>query len=164
MITVVSNRLPRFPVLVRLPPEWPRDGVLVNGAARGGIATIGRLGDEWFLRLLGKARTALGEEAYAAAWAAGSALSLDEAIAELTALAGTVMAPDFGHRSAPGNLTSREREILRLLVDGRSDKEIAAALRISPRTVSKHVASIRDKLNAPSRTAAATLAVRDGRV
>ena len=59
-------------------------------------------------------------------------------------------------------LTRRELEILRLLVDGRSDKEIAASLGIGRRTVSNHVATIRAKLDAPSRTAAATIAVRDG--
>jgi DNA-binding NarL/FixJ family response regulator len=58
-------------------------------------------------------------------------------------------------------LTTREREVLRLLVLGWSDKEIAASLSIGRRTVSNHVATIRDKLAAPSRAAAAALAVRD---
>jgi DNA-binding CsgD family transcriptional regulator len=113
------------------------------------------------------ARAVLGDEAFAAAWAAGGALSLDEAIAELAALAGEAdqgTISRLGDASGLDKLTAREREILRLLVEGRSDKEIAAALGSSPRTVSKHVASIREKLNAPSRTAAATLAVRFGHI
>jgi DNA-binding CsgD family transcriptional regulator len=58
-------------------------------------------------------------------------------------------------------LTPRERDILRLLADGLSDKEMAAELRMGRRTVSTHVATIRAKLDAPSRSAAAAIAVRD---
>jgi DNA-binding NarL/FixJ family response regulator len=54
--------------------------------------------------------------------------------------------------------------VLRLLIEGRSDKEIATTLFVSRRTVSKHVTAILQKLDAPSRTAAATVAVRDGLV
>lgn len=61
-------------------------------------------------------------------------------------------------------LSPRERDVLRQLVDGKSDREIAAALFISPRTVMRHVAAILAKLNVPSRTAAATRAVREGLV
>jgi DNA-binding NarL/FixJ family response regulator len=59
-------------------------------------------------------------------------------------------------------LTKREIEVLHLLVEGKGDREIAEALSISYRTVTNHVASILAKLDAPSRTAAATLAVRRG--
>lgn len=58
-------------------------------------------------------------------------------------------------------LTRREREVLALVVDGRSDREIAAALRISYRTVTNHVGSILNKLGVFSRTAAAAYAVRE---
>jgi DNA-binding CsgD family transcriptional regulator/tetratricopeptide (TPR) repeat protein len=59
-------------------------------------------------------------------------------------------------------LTKREIEVLRLLVDGMSDREIAENLFISPRTAMTHVTNILNKLNVPSRTAAATYAVRHG--
>ncbi|HEX3302201.1 MAG TPA: LuxR C-terminal-related transcriptional regulator [Thermomicrobiales bacterium] len=59
-------------------------------------------------------------------------------------------------------LTAREEQVLRLLVDGLSDKEIAAALSISARTVSNHVSGLLAKLGVTSRTAAATLALREG--
>ena len=59
-------------------------------------------------------------------------------------------------------LTEREVEVLRLLVEGRSDKEIGATLFISHRTAMNHVARILDKLGVESRTAAATLAMRNG--
>jgi DNA-binding CsgD family transcriptional regulator len=51
-------------------------------------------------------------------------------------------------------LTRREREVLRLLADGRSDRQIAAALFISPKTVGSHVSSLLGKLGVPSRAAA----------
>ena len=113
-------------------------------------------------QILATARAELGAEQAAAAWTAGAALSLEEAFAEaadLAAHATPAAASRPAYRST--GLTSREREVLRLLVDGQSDKEIAAALGIGRRTVSNHVATIREKLDAPSRTAAAALAVRD---
>ena len=61
-------------------------------------------------------------------------------------------------------LSPREREVLALVIDGSSDREIAAALFISHRTVMRHVSSILDKLEVPTRTAAATAALRLGLV
>ena len=55
-------------------------------------------------------------------------------------------------------LTAREREVLALLADGATDREIAAALVISPRTASIHVGNILAKLDVPNRGAAAALA------
>jgi DNA-binding CsgD family transcriptional regulator len=60
------------------------------------------------------------------------------------------------------SLSQREREVLRLISDGASNQEIAAALRISVHTVANHVASILNKLGVDSRTAAAAQAVRQG--
>lgn len=57
-------------------------------------------------------------------------------------------------------LTPRETEVLRLVVDGKSNQEIAVALRISESTVEKHVGALLNKLNAASRVEAAVLAVR----
>lgn len=59
-------------------------------------------------------------------------------------------------------LTSREREVLRLIAAGRSNKEIAAPLFIAPKTASVHVPDILGKLGASSRTEAAAIARRDG--
>jgi len=55
-------------------------------------------------------------------------------------------------------LTAREREVLALLSDGATDREIAATLVISPRTASIHVGNILAKLDVPNRGAAAALA------
>ena len=59
-------------------------------------------------------------------------------------------------------LTSREREILELMVDGANNRIIASRLGISRHTVKFHVASILAKLGAGSRTEAVALALRSG--
>ena len=63
--------------------------------------------------------------------------------------------------SASG-LTPRELDVLRLLVAGRSNPQIAEAIFISPRTATTHVSNILAKLGVESRTEAATRAIRDG--
>jgi DNA-binding NarL/FixJ family response regulator len=63
-----------------------------------------------------------------------------------------------GQAEGPFGLTSRELEVLRLLADGMSNKEIAAELFISPKTASVHVSNIYGKLGVESRVAAATTA------
>ena len=65
----------------------------------------------------------------------------------------------------PGEaLTDREQEVLVLLAQGRPNKEIAALLAISERTVKFHVSAILSKLGATNRTEAVTLAVQRGLV
>ncbi len=58
----------------------------------------------------------------------------------------------------PLGITPREAQVLALVARGYSDREIAAALVISPRTASVHVSHILHKLNAPNRLEAATIA------
>ena len=65
---------------------------------------------------------------------------------------------------SPETLTERETEVLRLLAQGRSNKEIAHGLSIGEKTVKTHVSNILSKLNVPSRTQAALYAVRIGLV
>jgi DNA-binding CsgD family transcriptional regulator len=62
------------------------------------------------------------------------------------------------------NLTAREQEVLRRIVDGASNKAIARALGISSHTVKFHTAAILEKLGASSRTEAAMQAIRLGLV
>jgi DNA-binding NarL/FixJ family response regulator len=61
-----------------------------------------------------------------------------------------------------GALTPRELDVLRLLVDGLSNQEIAQHLYISQHTAANHVANIMNKIGVDSRTAAATWAVKQG--
>jgi DNA-binding NarL/FixJ family response regulator len=59
-------------------------------------------------------------------------------------------------------LTPRELQVLGLLVDGRSNQQIATRLAVAPRTVAAHIEHLLTKLGAPSRTLAAVLAEREG--
>ena len=67
-------------------------------------------------------------------------------------------------QAGPVALTARELEVLRLLAQGRQNKEIAAALTISQRTVKFHVSAIMTKLGADNRTEAVALAAQRGLV
>lgn len=60
--------------------------------------------------------------------------------------------------AAPGGLTAREVEVLRLVAAGRSNPEIAARLVLSEKTVARHLSNIFTKLDVSSRTAAAAFA------
>jgi DNA-binding CsgD family transcriptional regulator len=60
-------------------------------------------------------------------------------------------------------LSPREREVLAHIVAGRTDKEIAEVLYISPRTVTTHVTNILNKLGVSSRVEAAVLVTQNGR-
>ncbi len=70
----------------------------------------------------------------------------------------SLLAARLSHRS----LTSRELEVLRMVVRGLSNKEIAAALNIAEVTVKLHVSHVLEKLNVKDRTQAATEALKRG--
>jgi DNA-binding NarL/FixJ family response regulator len=65
----------------------------------------------------------------------------------------------------PGSaLSPREREVLALLAEGASNKEIARALGLSVHTVKFHIATLNEKLGARSRVEAVAIAIRSGLV
>ena len=70
--------------------------------------------------------------------------------------------PRAATREHPLGLTRREHEVLDLIVDGRTNAEIAEQLFISAKTVDHHVSAMLAKLGAPSRSVAASEAVRLG--
>jgi DNA-binding CsgD family transcriptional regulator len=114
---------------------------------------------------LAAARASLGPAAFDAAWAAGAALPLEAAVAE--ALADDTSAEAAGAAPATpdpalAELTQREREVLALLAQGHSNREIGERLFISPRTVNFHVTNLLAKLELDSRAGAAAFAVRHG--
>lgn len=80
----------------------------------------------------------------------------------------TYIAPAAAAKLAEGvtrvQLTPREMATLRLLADGKSNKEIANALDISERTVKTHLAHLFEKLGVTSRTEAIKVATRRGLV
>ncbi|MFE7571425.1 response regulator [Streptomyces sp. NPDC057539] len=79
-------------------------------------------------------------------------------------VAGALLAQDEpGSGQGRGtSLTEREREVLSLIADGRSNREIARALVLSEKTVKTHVSNILMKLDLSDRTQAALWAVRHG--
>lgn len=81
---------------------------------------------------------------------------LDSAVARQ--LTRRMVAPHGGLAS----LTAREREILALVAQGHSNREIADRLAISERTARTHVSNVLTKLRLSSRTQAALLAIREG--
>jgi DNA-binding NarL/FixJ family response regulator len=61
-----------------------------------------------------------------------------------------------------GPLTGREVEVLRLVASGMTNREIAARLSISEKTVARHISNIFTKLDLPSRAAATAYAYQHG--
>jgi two-component system, NarL family, nitrate/nitrite response regulator NarL len=87
-------------------------------------------------------------------------------VAELVEAIRTVAAggTHFGTRADPGtrHITPRELEVLRLLVDGRSNDQIGTELGITTRTVEAHLTRLYERSDAQSRTELATRALREG--
>ncbi|MFF5916725.1 response regulator [Streptomyces flavochromogenes] len=79
-------------------------------------------------------------------------------------VAGALLSQDDspGGTGRGSTLTEREREVLGLIADGRSNREIARALVLSEKTVKTHVSNILMKLDLADRTQAALWAVRHG--
>jgi len=114
-------------------------------------------------RYLRAIQTHLDETAFALAHEAGKTLSIEQIIVEVLeddAAAPASAGPDPDSPAMATTLTERETEVLRLLVEGLSDREIADRLFLSPRTVGGYVTKLLTKLNLDSRTAAAVYAVR----
>jgi DNA-binding NarL/FixJ family response regulator len=103
------------------------------------------------------------------------ALDADRAASELSGMArGGELCPDAvtavlgaaGHAvrspERPSGLTDRELEVLRLLVQGLTNKEIASALDISTKTAGHHVQHVLEKLGVTTRAAATMIAMKAG--
>jgi DNA-binding NarL/FixJ family response regulator len=82
----------------------------------------------------------------------------------LSAQAATQLMHDMQNPDPVERLTERELDVLKLLAQGKANKEIALALVIAETTVKTHVSNIMMKLNAVSRTQAALLGVKAGLV
>lgn len=87
----------------------------------------------------------------------GANVEAERAAAFIRQLQGASGRPD----SAGSRLTAREIDVLRLVAQGLSDKEVAVALTLSEHTVHRHVANILSKLDLPSRAAAVAFATRE---
>ena len=114
-------------------------------------------------RVLAATRSQLDPQVFAEAWAEGRQLSTEQAVAEARrVLAVPAPARQPEHALASPSLSPRELDVLHLLVAGQSDREIAAALGVSPRTVQTHVASLFAKFGVDSRVEVTAIAVRRG--
>jgi predicted ATPase/DNA-binding CsgD family transcriptional regulator len=115
-----------------------------------------------FDRLVERLSRQLGWDGFESTASRGAGLPA----AQIWALARTVMENGAAAQSAGerGKLSRRELEVLQLLAEGRSDREIAQALYISRPTASHHVQSILNKLSVASRAAAAARGIQSGMV
>jgi DNA-binding NarL/FixJ family response regulator len=146
---------------VRMPPTYTDEGLRAAAAVRRDFPGTSVLVFSQYIEVHAAA------ELLAAA-PAGTGYLLKDRVADVSdfvdaltrvAEGGTVLDPEVvarllnagRRRDALAELTAREREVLALLAQGRSNAAIAAGLFISPKVVEKHVANIFDKLGlAPS--------------
>ncbi len=135
---------------------------LARGDARAAVASLGHAMEAWQRAkvpyeaartrvLMARACDALGDHD-------GARLERDAARAALTRLQA---APDLARLEAPARsqkLTPRQLQVLRLLARGKTNKDIAATLCLSRKTVDRHVSNIFAKLDVGSRAAATAYA------
>ena len=132
------------------------------GAVEAGLSAIGASMGESLERMhrpqVALLRQRVRAATLEAAWAEGRAWPLDRAVAYSRQ-------PECAtHERAPGGLSARESEVVRLVAAGQTNRQIAAALTVSDKTVSRHLDNIFAKLGVSSRAAATAFAVRAGLV
>ena len=148
--------------------EQPQRAARRIGAISGMSARAGLIIPPNFQATLDQAAklasAALGSEAYAAERDTGRHNPLPVLSEALISASDDAANAGNDVPASAFHITRREREVLDLIVTGRTDRDISAALFISERTVSKHVSTILQKLDAVSRADAAVRAVRLGLV
>jgi DNA-binding CsgD family transcriptional regulator/tetratricopeptide (TPR) repeat protein len=112
-------------------------------------------------RVTSSVRSILGDESFATEWERGQRLPIPELIASNGFDHHEIAGVSAGEQ-ASSILSAREIEILRLVASGRSSREIAAAVFISPRTVTTHISNIFTKLDVHDRGAAIAQAHQRG--
>ena len=147
----------------------PEPAGRILGAVQQLPDTIGVVPDVDFLARykdgVAAVRAKLGKRRTADLLEVGKALALDQAVDAALALAEELSTHARGpviSRDEPCGLSSREREVLRLIAAGQTNAEIAAALFIAPRTVTTHASHILNKLGLESRSELIAYAHREG--
>jgi DNA-binding NarL/FixJ family response regulator len=140
-----------FAAMLRLAQDRPRDAARLIGAASRLRSKSGPPSEpghyiaqrETMVRVERK----LGTARLAAALADGRSAEVADLVRDLS----SILPSNPALRGRYGRLSAREVEVLRLVVDGATDPEIADHLTISPKTASVHVSNLRTKLDATSR-------------
>ena len=109
--------------------------------------------------LLGQAHHIAGDETAAAASFAAARELFDELGVRVEASVPPTPPPADG---LPAGLTEREAEVLRLVAAGHTNKEIAATLFLSDKTVARHLSNIFTKIDVSTRAAATAFAFERG--
>lgn len=138
--------------------DWARSARLY-GSAEATRATTGmvrfRIHQREYDADVTGVKAALDANDFDAAWAEGEAMSIEEAIAY-------AQKTSAGDRKRPvtgwGALTPAERDVVKLVAEGLTNKDVAARLFISPRTVQSHLAHVFTKLGVTTRTQLAQVA------
>jgi len=139
--------------------------VTIFGAASALRATVGSVMDATdrpeYEHMIAGLRTALGKQAFAAAWTEGQAMTLEQAIHYALAEHEPVEI-EASQKEKPGGLTVREREVAALIAQGKSNREIAKAMTVGAKTIETYVTRILNKLGFDSRVQIATWMIEKG--
>jgi predicted ATPase/class 3 adenylate cyclase/DNA-binding CsgD family transcriptional regulator len=141
-----------------------REAARYGGAAEAlragmGGAVRSPLWERRYEALFVAVRDAMGDDEFTAAWAEGAALSVQEAVAYAQRGRGERKRPSTGWKS----LTPTELDVVRLVSEGLGNKDIAAKLFVSHRTVQTHLTHVYSKLGITSRVALAHEAAQQSR-
>jgi non-specific serine/threonine protein kinase len=139
--------------------------LLAAAVAIGGqrVATAWAATRMEYAHYLARVRASLTETEFRAEQAAGRALSLEQAV-EYARNLPLKLAAALRTRAKPDELTVREREIVELIAQGKSNGEIADDLVVSKRTVEKHIGNILSKLDLANRAQIVRWAIETGLV
>jgi DNA-binding CsgD family transcriptional regulator len=107
-------------------------------------------------RLVAILRTQMDEESFTTAWAQGRTMTLAQVLADQEPI---IIRAQTSAPPPTSTLTTREREVLRLLAAGMSSAQIAEELFIAILTVNSHIRSIYSKIDVKSRSAATRYAI-----
>jgi DNA-binding NarL/FixJ family response regulator len=148
----------RAPLLRALAATADGRVLLARGQAQSALSRLRTAAGLW-VELgapyeVARVRVEIGAACHALGDGDGAALEADSARAAFAQLGA---APDVARLQPPGSanvLSTRETEVIRLIASGESNRQIAAALVISERTVERHVSNIFRKLGITSRAAA----------
>jgi DNA-binding CsgD family transcriptional regulator len=144
----------------------PEEVARLIGAAEGIRDSLGSVWEmperQVYERTLIDVQAKLGQQPWQRFQAGGRLLSADVAATAALGMLESILVAGNQDKSPTADLglTAREQDVLRLIAAGKSDREIADELFISPRTAQTHVSNLLGKLGVNKRSEAAVLAIR----